>query len=134
MIFKQDLISFKIVNPRENVLSDVEDLFNELHYICKDKYNKEKNGLKSKDTNKFDYKKLRLTDDYQYESEEEKEQQTSRKLDQKGPPKKPTKTDLSLMNGLIKKKQAETVNYLRNILNFKDLLICFKLYILQIIE
>ena len=107
MIFKQDLISFKIVNPRENVLSDVEDLFNELHYICKDKYNKEKNGLKSKDTNKFDYKKLSLTDDYhQYESEEEKEQQTSRKPDQKGPPKKPTKTDLSLKNGLIKKKQA----------------------------
>ena len=106
MIFKQDLISFKIVNPRENVLSDVEDLFNELHYICKDKYNKEKNGLKSKDTNKFDYKKLSLTDDYQYESEEEKEQQANRKPDQKGPPKKATKTDLSLMNGLIKKKQA----------------------------
>ena len=106
MILKQDLISFKIVNPRENVLSDVEDLFNELHYICKDKYNKEKNGLKSKDTNKFDYKKLSLTDDYQYESEEEKEQQTNRKPDQKGPPKKATKTDLSLMNGLIKKKQA----------------------------
>ena len=52
-----------------------------MYYIYKDKYNKEKNDLKTKDTKKFDYKKLRLTDDYQYESEEEKEQQTSKKSD-----------------------------------------------------
>ena len=62
-------------NPQEKVLNDVGDLFKELYHIYKDKYNEANNGLKTKDTKKFDYKKLRLTDDYQYESEE-KEQQT----------------------------------------------------------
>ena len=52
-------------------MDSVGDLFNELYYIYKDKYNEEKIGLKTKDTKKFDYKKLRLIDDYLYESEEE---------------------------------------------------------------
>ena len=52
----------------------------------------------TKDTKKFDYKKLRLSDDYQYESEEETEQQTSRKPDKNESPKKPTKTDLGDFN------------------------------------
>ena len=47
------------------------------------------------------------TDDYQYESEEEREQQTSKKPDKTELPKKPTKNDLKkLVNGLIKKKQV----------------------------
>ena len=57
---------------QEKVLNDIRDLFNELYYIYRDKYNEEKNSLKTKRTKKFDYKKLRFTDDYQYESEEEK--------------------------------------------------------------
>ena len=68
---------------QKKVLNDVGDIFNELYYIYKDKYN-EKNGLKIKHTKKFDYKKLRLTNDYQYEPEEEKEQQTSKKPDKTG--------------------------------------------------
>ena len=39
---------------------------------------KKKNGLKTKDT-----QKLRLTDDYQHKSEEEKEHMTSKKPDKK---------------------------------------------------
>ena len=46
-------------------MDDVGDLFNELYHICKDKYNEEKDGLITKDTKKFNYTKLRLTDDYQ---------------------------------------------------------------------
>ena len=41
-----------------------------MYYVYKDKYNEEKNGFNTKDTKKFDYKKMRLTDDYQCESEE----------------------------------------------------------------
>ena len=37
-------------------------------------YNEEINDLNAKDTKKINYKKLKLTDDYQYESEEEKGQ------------------------------------------------------------
>ena len=46
-------------------MGDVGDLFNELYHICKDIYNEEKDGLTTKDTKKFNYTKLRLTDDYQ---------------------------------------------------------------------
>ena len=45
---------------------------------------------------KFDYKKLRLTDDYLYPSEGE-EQQTSKNFNKKEP-KKSTKTDLDELN------------------------------------
>ena len=47
-----------------------------------------------------------LTDDYQYESEVEKEeQQTSKKSDKKEPPKKPTKDDLSKFNEWVNRKR-----------------------------
>ena len=66
-------------------LHNVGDLFYELYYIYKDKYNEEKDGLNTKDKKLLYYKKLRLTDDFLYKSEEEekeeKEQQTSKKPD-----------------------------------------------------
>ena len=55
---------------------------------------------------KFDYKKLRLTDDYEYESEEE-EKQTDKKLDKKEPPKKPTESRVKELNKLINKKETD---------------------------
>ena len=48
--------------------------------------------MDTKNRKKFDYKKLRLTDDYLHPSEEE--QQTSKKFNKKEPPKKPTQTDI----------------------------------------
>ena len=65
-------------DQQEKVLNNVGDLFNELYYIYKDKCSEENNGLKTKDT-----QKLRLTNDYQHESEEEKEHMTSKKPDKK---------------------------------------------------
>ena len=97
-------------NLQEKVLDDVGDLFNELYYIYKDKYSEEKDGLNARYKKNFNYKKLRLTDDYQYEPEEEK-QQTSKKEppkkpDKKEPPKKPSKVDLRKSNEWINKKEA----------------------------
>ena len=88
--FKKRFNKLKTVDPQTNenkvlklkVLLNVGDLFNELYYIYKDKYNEEKDGLNTKNKKLFYYEKLRLTDDYQYASEkekEEKEQQTSKK-------------------------------------------------------
>ena len=57
-----------------------------------------KNYLKTKDTKKFDYQKLRLIDDYPYNSEEEKEQKTSKKPDKIEPPKKLAKDDFKKLN------------------------------------
>ena len=65
------------------VLDNVGDLFNDLFYVYKDKYNEGKRGLNTKNKKLFYYKNLRLTDDYQYGSEEEK-QQTSKKPNKRG--------------------------------------------------
>ena len=100
-------------NLKEKVLNDVGDLFNELYYILKDKYNEKMDGLSAEDRKEFHYKKLRLTDDYQYWSENEEEQQTSEKFDKKEPPIKPTKTDVNeetflrkMKKSLLRKKQT----------------------------
>ena len=103
--FKIRFNKFKAVNQQTNenkvlkpkVLDNVRDLFNDLYYIWKDKYNEEKDGLNTKEERPLYYKNLRLTDDYQYELEEEKEekkekkQQTSKKPDIKEPLKKSNK-------------------------------------------
>ena len=91
-----------------NILDNVGDLFNDLYYIYKDKYNKGKYGLNTKDKKLLYYKKLRVTDDYQYESEEEEEeekQQTSKKHDKKELPKRPIKNDVSKFNEWVNKKE-----------------------------
>ena len=54
--FKKRFNKFKAVNPetdenialKQKVLDNVGDLFNDLYYIYKDKYNKEKDGLNTK--------------------------------------------------------------------------------------
>ena len=85
------------------------DLFNELCYVYKDNYNKEKDGLNTKDKKLLYYQKLRLTDNYHHESgeeeKEEKEQQTSKKLAKKEPPKKPTEDNASEFNKLVNEKE-----------------------------
>ena len=54
--FKKRFNKFKAVNSerdenialKQKVLGNVEDLFNDPYYIYKDKYNKEKDGLNTK--------------------------------------------------------------------------------------
>ena len=58
------------------MLTNAGYIYNELYYIYKNKYNKKINSLNTKNRIKLDYKKLRLTDDYQYPSEEEQEEKT----------------------------------------------------------
>ena len=52
-----------IENLKAKVLNNAGDIFSELYYIYKEKYEEEKDALNEKDTKKFDYTKLRLTDD-----------------------------------------------------------------------
>ena len=49
---------------------------------------------------------MRLTDYYQYGSENEEEQQTSEKFNKKEPPDKPTQTDVNEFIELIIKKET----------------------------
>ena len=53
--------------------------------------------MSTKDKENFSYTNLRITDDYKYDSENEKDQRTS---------KKPTKTDVNELNERIIKKEA----------------------------
>ena len=63
--FNDEIIGLNRINPRKRnrkklkneVLSNVRDLYNELYYIYKDKYNKEINNLDTKNRKKLDYKK-----------------------------------------------------------------------------
>ena len=61
------------------MLINAGDLSNSLHYIYKNKYNKKINSFDTENRTKLDYKKLRLTDGYEYLSEEEKEKNTRKK-------------------------------------------------------
>ena len=58
---------------KNKVTSNVRDLYNELYYIYKNKYKKERNNLDTENREKLGYKKLRLSDDL-YLSEEEQEE------------------------------------------------------------
>ena len=62
-------------NKRLEVLIHVGNIYNELYYIYKSKYNKKIDRLSAKNKKKLDYKQLRLSDDYQYSSDEEQEKQ-----------------------------------------------------------
>ena len=91
--FHEKFTKLKSVNPqtedkdlKTKVLDNVGEIFNEMYYIYKKKYEEEKDALDEKDAKKFDYIKLRLSDDYEYESEEE-EKETDKKLNKKEPPK-----------------------------------------------
>ena len=90
---------------KSKVLDEIRDLFNELYYVYKDKYNEEKNCLNTKDKNKFDDKKLRLSDDYESFSEEEKNQ--SDKKHDNSHLKKPNKIDAKVFNELIYKEGTD---------------------------
>ena len=52
-----------------------------MYNIFKSKYNKKINSLVEKNKKKVDYEKLRLSDNYQYSSEEEQERQEKTKTD-----------------------------------------------------
>ena len=93
LIHKQKLIK----NLKEKVLNNAGDLFNDLQYIYKDKYNEEINRLDTGDRIKFDYKNLRLTEDYLYLSEKEQEEASE----------KPTRTDLDELNKQIIREETE---------------------------
>ena len=96
---------------KPNVLDSIGDLFSELCYIYQGKYNEEKEGINTKSKTFFNWKKLRLTDDYQYKSEEEKEeekeQQTSKKRNKKEPHKKPAKDDAKKFNKSVNREETD---------------------------
>ena len=115
--FKKRINQLKAVDPQTNenkflkpkVLDNVGDLFNDLYYIYKDKYNEEKDGLNTKNKKCLYYRKLSLTDGYQYEFEKEEEENNRlvKILIKRNHVNNQQKImPVILMNGLIEKKQT----------------------------
>ena len=63
---------------KQEVLTNVGDIYNELYDVYKSKYSKKIDKLSAKDKKKLDYKKLRLSD-YLYSSEEEEKEEEEQK-------------------------------------------------------
>ena len=64
---------------KQEVLTNVGDIYNELYDIYKSKYNKKIDRLSAKNKIKLNYKQLRLSDEYLYSSEEEQEEKQDKK-------------------------------------------------------
>ena len=95
------------------MLTNGGDIYNELYYIYKNIYNKKINSLNTKNRIKLDYKKLRLSDDYQYSSEEEEKKQEEKTI-----------SDSNAFNEQINKEETcINTELFKNILIFKDLVI-----------
>ena len=88
---------------KQEVLTNVGDIYNELYDIYKSKYNKKINSLDAKNKKKLDYKKLRLSDNYLYSSEEEQEGQEKTKTDMNEIIKYITKEEIDLNEEIFKK-------------------------------
>ena len=61
-------------NKRLEVLIHAGDIYNKLYNIYNSKYNKKIDSLSAKNKKKLDYKQLKISDDYQYSSDEEQEE------------------------------------------------------------
>ena len=103
---------------KEEVLTNVGDIYNELYDIYKSKYNKKINSLSAKDKKKPNYKQLRLSDNYLYSSEEEQEKQD----------KKQEKQDLDEFIEPTFNKEKLPINdeLFKNILKLKNSFLCIK--------
>ena len=84
---------------QQEVLTNVGDTYNELYDIYKSKYNKKIDKLSANNNEKFDYKKLRLRDNYLYSSEEEQKEEQE-KQDEKT-------IDANEFNEQINKKKTD---------------------------
>ena len=103
---------------KQQVLNNAGDIYNELYYIYKNKYNKKINSLDTKNRTKLDYKKLRLADIYDYQSDEEQEKETISDVNKFNEWVNKQETDIN--EELFKKhfkfqRPSDIFNYLNNI-------------------
>ena len=95
---------------KQEVLNNAGDIYNELYYIYKNKYNKKINSLDTKNRIKLDYKKLRLADIYDYLSDEEqKEKQEEKQKEEQEEEQKETITDANEFNKWVNEQEKRYV-------------------------
>ena len=95
---------------KQEVLTNVGDIYNELYYIYKSKHSKKINSLNAKNKQNLDYKKLRLCDNYLYSSEEEQEKKQEKQKSKKNKKNKKKQdekiTDANEFNEWINKEET----------------------------
>ena len=92
------------------MLNNAGDIYNELYYIYKNKYDKKINSLDTKNRVKLDYKKLRLADIYDYLSDEEqKEKQEEKQKEEQEEEQKETITDANEFNKWVNEQEKRYV-------------------------
>ena len=112
--FHKKFIKLKGVNPqtkanedlKAKVMDNAGDIFNELCNTYKEKYEEEKDALNENDTKKFGNTKLRLSDHYEHESEEE-EKKLVKTLIRKIHLKKPTQNSVKELSKLVNKEETD---------------------------
>ena len=94
---------------KQEVLNNAGDIYNELYYIYKNKYNKKINSLSTKKRIKLDYKKLKLADIYYLSDEEQKQKQEEKQKEKQEEKQKETKDDaIALEKWII--NEEENIN------------------------
>ena len=93
---------------KEKVEDNAGDPLNELYYIYKKRYSEEKNGLNTKNINKFYFKKLRLMMIISTSLKKNKKQQNKaiKSLIKESHRTKPTEIDAKEFNELINKEET----------------------------
>ena len=90
---------------KQEVLTNVGNIYNELYGVYKSKYNQKIDRLSARNKIKLNYKQLRLSDKYLYSSEEEQEEQEEQK---------PTKYDYKILIKHIIDEETDINNDLFN--------------------
>ena len=93
---------------KQEVLTNVGNIYNELYDIYKSKQNKKIYSLNAKNKKNLDYIKLRFSDNYLYSSEEKQKQEQEEKQEEEEQKKQDEKTiDVNEFNEQINKKETD---------------------------
>ena len=93
---------------KQEVLTNVGNIYNELYDIYKSKQNKKIYSLNAKNKKSLDYIKLRFSDNYLYSSEEKQKQEQEEKQEEEEQKKQDEKTiDVNEFNEQINKKETD---------------------------
>ena len=93
---------------KQEVLTNVGNIYNDLYDIYKSKQNKKIYSLNAKNKKSLDYIKLRFSDNYLYSSEEKQKEEQEEKQEEEEQKKQDEKTiDVNEFNEQINKKETD---------------------------
>ena len=92
---------------KQEVLTNVGNIYNELYDIYKSKQNKKIYSLNAKNKKNLDYIKLRFSDNYLYSSEEKQKEEQEEKQEEEQKKQDEKTIDMNEFNEQINKKETD---------------------------